>query len=186
MDVFMEQVVEKTPTSRDKMLEILVKVSAFALAFGLCFASIAFFPYIAPLALFAGIAAIWLSFRLSKKLQIEYEYAFTNGELDVDKIVAKSKRKRLCSVHIGTISAFGIWNDDMEVAADATMVIASDNSGDIDEYYIDFNYKDYGSTTLFFSPSDKMLELIVPYLPRDIRREFQKTYKPASRTNDDE
>jgi hypothetical protein len=186
MDVFMEQVVKKTPTSRDKMLEILVKISAFALAFALCFASIAFFPYIAPLALFLGFGAVWLSFRLSKKLQIEYEYAFTNGELDVDKIVAKSKRRRLCSVHIGTVSAFGKWNDDMEVEADSTMVIASDNSGKMDEYYIDFKYKDYGDTTLFFSPNAKMLELIVPYLPREIKREFQKTYKPAAKADDDE
>ena len=186
MDVFMEQVVKKTPTSRDKMLEVLVKISAFAFAFALCFASIAFFPYIAPLAIFFGLAAVWLSFRLSKKLQIEYEYAFTNGELDVDKIIAKSKRKRLCSVHIGSITAFGKWNDDMEVEADSTMVIASDNSGKLDEYFMDFKYKDYGDTTLFFSPNDKMLELMIPYLPREIRREFEKTYKPKAREDDDE
>lgn len=185
MDVFMEQVVEKTPTSRDKMLELWVKVSAFALAFGLVLASIAFFPYIAPLALFVGCAAVWLAFRLSKKLVVEYEYAFTNGELDVDKIIGKSKRKRLCSVQIGTITSFGIWNDDMEVEADSTMVIASDNSGTLDEYFMDFKYKDYGDTTLFFSPNAKMLELIVPYLPREIKREFQKTYRGAGNADDE-
>lgn len=173
MDVFMEQVVEKTPTNRDKMLELWAKVSAFAFAFGLVLASIAFFPYIAPLALFFGAAAVWLSFRLSKKLVIEYEYAFTNGELDVDKIIGKSKRKRLCSVQIGTVTSFGVWNDDMQVEADITMVIASDNSGELAEYYMDFKYKDYGDTTLFFSPNAKMLELIVPYLPREIKRTYQ-------------
>ena len=178
MDVFREQVVEKTPTNRDKMLELWAKVSAFALAFGLVLASIAFFPYIAPLALFFGAAAVWLSFRLSKKLVIEYEYAFTNGELDVDKIIGKSKRKRLCSVQIGTITSFGIWNDDMEVEADSTMVIASDNSGTLDEYFMDFKYKDYGDTTLFFSPNSELMELIIPYLPREIRKEFSSTYKP--------
>lgn len=169
----MEQVVEKTPTNRDKMLELWAKVSAFAFAFGLVLASIAFFPYIAPLALFFGAAAVWLSFRLSKKLVIEYEYAFTNGELDVDKIIGKSKRKRLCSVQIGTVTSFGVWNDDMQVEADITMVIASDNSGELAEYYMDFKYKDYGDTTLFFSPNAKMLELIVPYLPREIKRTYQ-------------
>lgn len=174
MDVFMEQVVVKTPTSRDKMLEVLAKISAFAFAFALAFASIAFFPYIAPLALFLGFLAVWFSFRLSKRLVVEYEYALTNGELDVDKIIGKSKRKRLCSVHIGTITAFGKWNDDMLVEADSTIVLASDNSGKLDEYYMDFKYKDYGETTLFFSPNEKMLELITGYLPREIKRELPK------------
>jgi len=177
MDVFMEQVVKKEPTNRDKMLGIWLKLSAFAFAFGLVLASIAFFPYIAPLALFVGFLAIWFAFKLEKKLVIEYEYAFTNGELDVDKIVAKSKRKRLCSVHLGTIKAFGKWNDDMEVEADATMVIASDNSGELDEYFIDFNYKDYGETTLFISPNAQLLDMMIPFLPREIRREFEKTYR---------
>ncbi len=174
MDVFMEQVVVKTPTSRDKMLEVLAKISAFAFAFALTFASIAFFPYIAPLALFLGFLAVWFSFRLSKRLVVEYEYALTNGELDVDKIIGKSKRKRLCSVHIGTITAFGKWNDDMLVEADSTIVLASDNSGKLDEYYMNFKYKDYGETTLFFSPNEKMLELITGYLPREIKRELPK------------
>ncbi len=183
MDVFMEQVVVKTPTGRDKMLEVLAKVSAFAFAFALCFASIAFFPYIAPLALFLGFGAVWLSFRLAKKLQIEYEYAFTNGELDVDKIIAKSKRKRLCSVHLNSVTAFGKWNDDMLVEADSTMVIASDNAPGAVEYYINFKYKDYGDTTLFISPNDKLLDMMIPFLPRDIRREFQKTFSPSPKSD---
>lgn len=186
MDVFMEQVVTKTPTSRDKMLEALAKISSFALAFALCFASISFGAVFAPLALFIGGFFIWLAFRLSKKLLIEYEYTFTNGELDVDKIVAKSKRKRLCSVQLNTITAFGKWNDDMEVEADSTMVIASDNSPHAVEYFLDFKYKDYGDTTLFISPNDRLLSLMVPYLPREIRKEFEKTYKPSATTNDDD
>ena len=65
----------------------------------------------------------------------------------------------------------------MEVEADATMVIASDNSGELDEYFIDFNYKDYGETTLFISPNAQLLDMMIPFLPREIRREFEKTYR---------
>jgi hypothetical protein len=50
---------------------------------------------------------------------------------------------------------------------------------------MDFKYKDYGDTTLFFSPNAKMLELIVPYLPREIKREFQKTYKGTGNADDE-
>lgn len=185
MDVFMEQVVTKTPTRRDKILEAMAKVSAFAFAFALCFASIAYFTFIAPLAIFIGVFFIWLSFKLSKRLSVEYEYTFTNGELDVDKIIAKSKRKRLCSVHIGSLTAFGKWNDDMLVEADSTMIIASDNSPHAVEYYMDFKYGDYGNTTLFISPNERLLGLMEPYLPREIRKEFQKNFKAASEQNDE-
>jgi hypothetical protein len=174
MDVFKEQVVEKEPTKRDKMLDALVKFSAFALAFSLILGSLAFLPKTSPLAVFLGGAAVWLSFRLAKNLNIEYEYAFTNGELDVDKIIAKSKRKRLCSVHINNITSIGIWNDDMEVDADRTIVLASDNRLGVPEYYMEFVYKDYGNTILFFSPDREMIDLMMPYIPRELRRDFQE------------
>ncbi len=177
MDVFKEQVVKKTPTKRDKMLDGIVKFSSVALAFSLVLGSLAFFPKVSPLAIFLGIAAIWLAFRLSKKLDIEYEYALTNGEFDVDKIIAKSKRKRLCSVHINNITSIGIWNDDMEVDADRTIVIASDNRPSVPEYYMEFAYKDYGNTILFFTPDKEMLDLMIPYIPRDLRKDFQDKLK---------
>lgn len=173
-DSFMEQVVKKTPTQRDKVLSFMLKLSAFALAMSIVFLSMAFYTKLAPLALFLGIAAIYLSFRLSKKFEIEYEYAFTNGELDIDKITAQSKRKRLCTLNFNQISAIGIWNDNMEVDADSTMILASDNSGDLKEFYIDFKSKDYGKTTLFFSPNEELVNMMTPYIPRELRTEFTK------------
>ncbi|MBR7007391.1 MAG: hypothetical protein IKH90_01950 [Ruminococcus sp.] len=177
-DTFMEQVVKKTPTKRDKTLEVMVKFCAFMLAMALIFTCMAYYVKAAPLAVFLGIMAIYLSFRLTKKLDVEYEYIFTNGELDVDKIIAKSKRKRLCTVKFNSISAFGLWDDDMAVDEDSTIVLASDNSEGAKEYFVDFKYKDYGDTTLFFSPNSELMELIIPYLPREIRKEFSSTYKP--------
>ena len=178
-DSFMEQVVKKTPTQRDKVLGIMVKVSAFALAMALIFTAMAFESKFAPLAIFLGILAIYFSFKLAKKLEIEYEYIFTNGELDIDKIIAQSKRKRLCSLSLNNISQIGIWDDDMELEQDSTMVLASDNSGEMKEFFINFKYRDYGETTLFFSPNDKLVNMMIPYLPREIRKEFTKIYTPG-------
>ena len=122
----MEQVVKKTPTRRDKTLGVMAKISACALAMALIFTSMAYYAKAAPLSIFLGILAIYFSFRLAKKLEIEYEYTFTNGELDIDKIIAQRKRKRLISFNVNQITEFGIWDDDMEVEADSTMVLASD------------------------------------------------------------
>ena len=185
-DSFMEQVVKKTPTQRDKVLGIMVKVSAFALAMALIFTAMAFESKFAPLAIFLGILAIYFSFKLAKKLEIEYEYIFTNGELDIDKIIAQSKRKRLCSLSLNNISQIGIWDDDMEVEADSTMVLASDNSGKIKEFYMIFKHREYGDTTVFFSPNDRLIEMMLPYIPREIRSEFSKIYTPAPQQEESE
>ena len=72
-DSFMEQVVKKTPTQRDKVLGIMVKVSAFALAMALIFTAMAFESKFAPLAIFLGQA--------QKTLLAEPEQYFTDRHL---------------------------------------------------------------------------------------------------------
>ena len=47
--------------------------------------------------LIPGVALAYLTYRLSLNWDLEYEYTFVNGELDVDKIMAKTRRKR-CAV----------------------------------------------------------------------------------------
>ncbi len=44
-----------------------------------------------------AIALGYLTYRLSLNWDLEYEYTFVKGELDIDKIMAKSRRKR-CAV----------------------------------------------------------------------------------------
>ena len=182
----MEQVVKKTPTRRDKTLGVMAKISACALAMALIFTSMAYYAKAAPLSIFLGILAIYFSFRLAKKLEIEYEYTFTNGELDIDKIIAQRKRKRLISFNVNQITEFGIWDDDMEVEADSTMVLASDTSGKTKEFNMIFKHREYGDTTVFFSPNDRLIEMMLPYIPREIRSEFSKIYTPAPQQEESE
>ncbi|MBP3543322.1 MAG: hypothetical protein J6J86_03740 [Lachnospiraceae bacterium] len=47
--------------------------------------------------LIPGALLAYLTYRLSMNWDMEYEYTFVNGELDVDKIMAKTRRKR-CAV----------------------------------------------------------------------------------------
>lgn len=49
------------------------------------------------LTLALGIAAYFIL----PKLDLEYEYVFVNGELDIDKIMSKAKRKRAQSFDLG-------------------------------------------------------------------------------------
>lgn len=118
--------------------------------------------------LFAGLA-LYGGYYLVTNLDVEYEYIFTNGELDVDKIIAQRKRKRLCSVRIGAAVEFGQVEDGSNTDGAETYVRASADDEDQTDYFIRLNHKSLGDTVLIFTPNEEMLGLIKPYVPRNIR-----------------
>ena len=167
MDVFKEQIVRKLPSKNEKISKILILVAAVALAM-MCFI-FAFGTQFAMFGiLFAGIA-LYGGYYLVTNLDVEYEYIFTNGELDVDKIIAQRKRKRLCSVRIGAAVEFGQVEDGSNTDGAETYVRASADDEDQTDYFIRLNHKSLGDTVLIFTPNEEMLGLIKPYVPRNIR-----------------
>jgi len=57
------------------------------------------------IAVFLGIAAlIWFK---KDNLRVEYEYTFTNGVLDVSKVLNNSKRKYLAEIPLKTVESAG-------------------------------------------------------------------------------
>ena len=84
MDSFKEQIVRKIPTKNDKIQKIFIMIASVALA-ALCF----IFPFgtqFSVIGIFLAAAALYGGYYLTTKLDVEYEYIFTNGEIDVDKI----------------------------------------------------------------------------------------------------
>lgn len=167
MDVFKEQIVRKLSSKNEKISKILILVAAVALAM-MCFI-FAFGTQFAMFGiLFAGLA-LYGGYYLVTNLDVEYEYIFTNGELDVDKIIAQRKRKRLCSVRIGAAVEFGQVEDGSNTDGAETYVRASADDEDQTDYFIRLNHKSLGDTVLIFTPNEEMLGLIKPYVPRNIR-----------------
>lgn len=167
MDVFKEQIVRKLPSKNEKISKILILVAAVALAM-MCFI-FAFGTQFAMFGiLFAGLA-LYGGYYLVTNFDVEYEYIFTNGELDVDKIIAQRKRKRLCSVRIGAAAEFGRVENGSNTDGAETYVRASADDEDQTDYFIRLNHKSLGDTVLIFTPNEEMLGLIKPYVPRNIR-----------------
>ena len=52
--------------------------------------------------------AAFLLFRNKDELRIEYEYTFTNGDLDVSKVLNNQKRKYLTCVNMKNVEAAGL------------------------------------------------------------------------------
>ncbi|MBP3250918.1 MAG: hypothetical protein IJ170_05125 [Ruminococcus sp.] len=175
MDNFAEQLVKKQQTSADRAKLIMIVAGGIILTLLLAIGAVLMLgrPLISFVGLIGAAGLGYWTYFSAQSMQVEYEYTFTNGELDIDKIIAKSRRKAMLSVDVSKFTAFGKYNDSLEETSDMTVVFATDNiaSG---EYYADFPHEEYGSTRLVFSPDEKMLSNIKKALPRTLRAQAEK------------
>lgn len=91
-DLYYELLVKKESTGKDKLIKYgLYALTAVAVLAGL---------FIHPLLLIAAIAAGLACYFIVPGTDLEYEYLFVNGELDIDKVMAKTKRKKVISLDL--------------------------------------------------------------------------------------
>ena len=170
MDNFAEQLVKKNETSSDKTRRVMMIV--VGILFSIALAVLALLQLGNPLVALLGFVLAVLSgygtFNIVQNTYVEYEYAFTNGELDVDKIIAKKKRREMVSTNVRQFTDFGKYSDDLEETEEMTIIFATDNIAS-HEYYADFNDETVGSARLVFAPDERMLENIVKFLPAKLR-----------------
>ena len=93
-DFYTEQMVKKQPDMKDMLTKaVLVAVTIVSFLIVLMF----------PIGLILPIAMIVLDVFMFRRLNVEYEYLFLNGDLDIDKIMNKAKRKKVFSVNVGDL-----------------------------------------------------------------------------------
>ncbi|MBR5682878.1 MAG: hypothetical protein IKW96_06325 [Ruminococcus sp.] len=169
MDNFAEQLVKKNETNADKTRRIAMLIVGilFTLAL-LLLALLAGRPLVMFLGFALAAASGYGTYHFVQNTYVEYEYTFTNGDLDVDKIIAKKKRREMLSTSIRQFTDFGKYEDGMEESADMTVIMATDNIAS-HEYYADFTDETVGSARLIFVPDERMLENIRKFLPAKLR-----------------
>ncbi len=170
MDIFVEQIVKKESTGKTMALKIAIITGVVAICVvAICFA------VIIPLTLLLAAGAVYLGYFLVTGLNIEYEYIVTNGEIDIDKIIAKRKRKRLITVKADSFEKFGLY-EDAELIENGVVIVRADGISydNAPKYYADFAHQNYGQVRLVFSPEEKVIDTIKPYLKRQVRITFDK------------
>ena len=92
-DVFKEQIVKRQGTIKDTAIKVCLVIVVVMIGFIAIFSLGA----ISVIVIFAlGLGAKFLM----SYLNVEYEYVFTNGELDIDIIYDQSRRKRVFTAHV--------------------------------------------------------------------------------------
>ncbi len=90
-DFYTEQLVKKQTDMKDILIKAIL-VSATIVSF------LIILMY--PVGLILPVLMIALDVFMFRRLNVEYEYMFLNGELDIDKIMNKAKRKSLFSANV--------------------------------------------------------------------------------------
>ncbi|MBQ8905090.1 MAG: hypothetical protein IJY85_01835 [Ruminococcus sp.] len=164
MDSYAEYLVKRQPTAADMTKKTLILVGGSAVTVIFLLLTIFYMPLLLFVACAAGYGTWWLF----TNQYIEYEYLLTNGELDIDKIIGKRKRVRLLTVPVSAFTEFGKEEDGVTIPEDVTAVLAAGEG--METYAADFQDDSMGAVRLIFSPNEKMLDTMKPYLRASVRR----------------
>ena len=163
MDGIREQLVVKPRDSSDGIKKALILMGALLAAIILLTVILTVGNAIlTELGILLAIGIIWGGWWLTGSLNVEYEYIVFNNELQVDKIINKRSRKTLCSLNLRKAEAFYRSEKHLENATEINVC------GDGDKYTIEYSDGAYGKTVLIFTPDERTLAMITPYLPRAI------------------
>lgn len=170
MDSFCEYLVKRKKSQSDKI--IIAAIIAFAILF--TFAALLFlFPIISRisqpigmLVLPAVIVMWYVVIAFTKMYSIEYEYAITDGEFDIDKIVNKSKRTSVLTKRLRTFEIIAPVNS-LKYTSEFKNLNTTDCSANrgISATYFAVYSDDSNRKCILFDPSNKMLDIIEKYCP---------------------
>ena len=172
MDVFVEQMIKRKLGAKDYLIAVGISIVAIILIF-LCLTVFAQIIGSLFVLIIGGIA--YIAYRLIKTRFLEFEYSFTNGDLTVDKIIDRSRRKRVISFDVKDVEEIGKYTLENQKAILAKntklKLFTGRNTSGIseDSWYILCNSNRHGYFLLVFDPEEKVLEAIKKFLPVPVR-----------------
>lgn len=172
MDHFLEEVVVKKNRTAESILyvlcNILMVVTAILAVFWFNLLINGGFSWFGAVALvvLAGSAVGLFFFR--DRFRMEYEYTFTNGDLDFAIVYNNQKRKSLGTMRVKNVEAFGPV-DSNEFRKLINMPDLKRKNWFLNrgaELYYFYYQKESNRTIIVLEPSEEMVGLIKKYLPQ--------------------
>jgi len=162
----MEKIVEKKKDGKDYLISFaLVFVSIIVMLVVLQI------QFLAQFMLLIIVGIIYADVKIITGRNVEFEYLVTNGEIDIDKIIARRKRKRIFSANCKSFDLVAkVTSGDFTPQIqniNNRLIYSSTLTGD-SVYFISLKYKGE-STVVFFEPTEKMLINFKKYIPRNVK-----------------
>lgn len=175
MDHFMEEVVvSKSRGLRDAAYYLATTMMVITGAIGLMMVSNLLMGFSIPglvmTLIFLGCAA--LLFLRKDRLRTEYEYTFTNGELDFAQVFNNQKRKSLGTMRVKNVEAFGpVDSEGFRKLINMPGLKRKNwflNRG-ANLYYF-YYQKDNNKNMIVLEPSAELVDMVKKYLPHGAYR----------------
>lgn len=165
-DLYLEEMIRKKRTAKDQLLKALlvgvtvILVALAVLTFNLIFMIPAFVVCIADIF-------------LMPRFNVEWEYQYVNGELDIDRITNKAKRKRIASYDLTNAELLApAVSHRLDYYSSNTKLKVKDYTSCEPErakfVYALVIAKEGEMTKVLFEPSEKMLKDMRTKAPRKV------------------
>lgn len=160
-DNLVEQIVQCRPSKSANMIKALMIV--------LCVVSLIFIliPYIG---VFLTAIVIAITVFVFRSYNYEYEYVYLSGELDVDKIIARAKRKRMASFDFNRVELVAPQGSQEDLRLSHNKYRTYDFTSNMPDarIYAAYTMKDNEMVKLLFEPNEKLLKELQYIAPRKV------------------
>ena len=168
-DIIVEEIVKKKKTLKDKMTMLGVVAACVFLVVFLYKVILPIVPQLASIVFMLVALSVYFTYILAQNFNLEYEYALVNYDLDIDKIASKKYRKKVTSVDLKNLEAFGTRNlpefeknfNDKSIKK----VYACYDEKDENPYFLVYT-ENLEKKMLIFSPGGEMVEGIKTLIAR--------------------
>ena len=175
MDHFHEEVVVKRNRVFNDILYMIsnvVMVISALLAFMTLSSLLGNFNLFNLLFVLVNGAIAFLLFLYRDRLRTEYEYTFTNGDLDFAKVFNNQKRKTLGTMRVKNVDAFGPVDSEGFRKIINMPELKRRNwflNREANLYYF-YYQKENAKNVIVLEPSEELVDMIKKYLPMGVYR----------------
>ena len=171
---FVEQLIQKKKSGKDVALLVGLWTLAFVLVVVLIYSALALTAQRSnttpmALAILLSVGVFALAFKLSGNFTVEYEYSAFEGELMIDKIVAKRKRTRIVQVAAKKIEQLSPIEARAEETGKFDRVVVAAPSQSEATWFVTYSGKKNGRTLVLFSPNDEFFAELYKDQTRDVK-----------------
>jgi len=167
-DVFVEQIVEQRQDLKTALIKMLIVLAAILVSAVFLVVDILrlFFPFVFAASIYGAVILV-------RSRNFEFEYSFTNGDLDIDRIIGRRSRKRELSVSVRSFEIMAPMSEEFRREYESqsigkTVDVASSPKSESRWFA---KYRDDSGTVilLIFEPNERVVEAIRKYIPRKVK-----------------
>lgn len=165
-DIFVEEMVVRRKTVLNLLMSLGMVVAAVILTVLLWM--------VVPFINTVLILILWFGVYLGIKFQyVEYEYSFTNGDLDIDKIQAKRKRSRVVEINQKQVKVMAPYTAEFESETKEYQVSqvldCSSSKNAAGRWFLIYERDDGRCTFVVMQPSKQLREAMRKYMRSRIK-----------------